>query len=118
MPQVRTEKEFPEYVFTHTQGDIVSFVISFPEHGWYKFQIFALPVSDDSKSLPNVFNYVINVRRAVKAVYPFPKQYAPWRNGCFLFSPLILNSSSRLHNVTFKVTALLRHVLSLRHFCH
>eukprot|EP00916_Digyalum_oweni_P015461 GHVL01025308.1.p1 GENE.GHVL01025308.1~~GHVL01025308.1.p1 ORF type:complete len:225 (+),score=5.00 GHVL01025308.1:80-754(+) len=100
--QVRTEKEFPEYVFTQTQGDVVSFVISFPEHGWYKFQIFALGVDDESKSLPNVFNYLIDVKRALKAVYPFPKQYAPWRNGCYLYSPLILNSSSRLHTVNFK----------------
>ncbi|PVD30459.1 hypothetical protein C0Q70_09725 [Pomacea canaliculata] len=101
--QVRTEKEFPEYVFTQTQGDIVSFVISFPEHGWYKFQIFALPASDESKSLPNVINYLIEVKRALKAVYPFAKQYAPWREGCYLYSPLILNSSSRLHTVNFKV---------------
>lgn len=100
--QARTEKEFPEYVFTQTQGNTVTFVISFPEHGWYKFQIFALPTSDESKSLPNVFNYLIDVRRALKAVYPFPKQYAPWRDGCYLHCPLVLNSSSRLANVTFR----------------
>jgi hypothetical protein len=90
-------------VFTQTQGNTVSFVISFPEHGWYKFQIFALPTSDESKSLPNVFNYLIDCRRALKAVYPFPKQYAPWRDGCYLQCPLVLNSSSRLSNVQFKV---------------
>lgn len=100
--QCRTEKEFPEYVFTQTQGNVISFVISFPEHGWYKFQVFATPTTDESKSLPNVFNYLIDCKRALKAVYPFPKQYAPWRSGCYLYTPLVLNSSSRLHSVNFK----------------
>ncbi|XP_076460852.1 uncharacterized protein LOC143293635 [Babylonia areolata] len=101
--QVRTEQDFPQYVFTQTCNEQLSYVISFPEHGWYKFQIFALPASDPNKSLPNVFNYLIDVRRALKAVYHYPKQYAQWRNGCYLYNPLILNSSSRLHNVPFKV---------------
>ncbi|KAL8571549.1 hypothetical protein ACOMHN_055668 [Nucella lapillus] len=102
--QVRTEKEFPEYVFSQTDGDKVSFVISFPEMGWYKFQIFALPTTDGSKTLPNVYNYLVDVRRALKAVYAYPKQFAPWRNGCFLHNPLIMNSSTKLHNVCFKVS--------------
>ncbi|XP_041357772.1 uncharacterized protein LOC121374731 [Gigantopelta aegis] len=96
-------KNLADYVFTQRKGDTIFFIINFPESGYYKFQIFALLASDESKSLPNVYNYLIKVDRALKAVHAFPKQYAQWKDGCYLYEPIVLNSSSRLHKVNFKV---------------
>lgn len=93
-----------EYVFTQTKDKTVSFVIHMPESGWYKLQIYGLRADDDSKSLPNVFNYLINCAHARSAVYPFPKQYAQWKDGCYLYEPLVLNSHSSLVHVNWKVS--------------
>jgi len=101
--QCRTGKDMPEYVFTQTTGDILSFVCSFPEHGYYKLQVFGLEHDNPDKSLPCMYIYLIHVARALNAVHPFPKQFAAWRNGCYLHSPLVLNSSSSLVSVHFKV---------------
>ncbi|XP_060078585.1 uncharacterized protein LOC132558077 [Ylistrum balloti] len=98
-----TEKENNEYVFTHTKDKTVVFVIQLPEIGYYKLQLFALPVTDESKSLPNVFNYLIHCTRAVQPVYPYPKQYAQWKEGCFLYKPLILHNDSKLTNIQWSV---------------
>lgn len=75
----------------------------FPEAGYYKFQIFALEASDESKSLPNVYNYLIHVKDALRQAHPFPKQYAQWKDGCYLYSPLVMNSKTSLAKVDFKV---------------
>ncbi|XP_005089662.1 uncharacterized protein LOC101849508 [Aplysia californica] len=99
----KDDKEHSEFVFTQTKDGVLSFVITFPESGFYKFQIFALEATDDSKSLPNVFNYLINVQEALKAAYPFPKQYAQWKDGCYLYSPIVLNAKTSLAKVDFKV---------------
>ncbi|XP_021365523.1 uncharacterized protein LOC110458235 [Mizuhopecten yessoensis] len=97
------EKENNEYVFTHTRDNIVEFVIQLPEMGYYKLQLFALPVSDDSKYLPNVFNYLIHFTRAMQPVYPYPKQYAQWKEGCYLNKPLILHNEATLTNIQLSV---------------
>ena len=99
----RTDKELSEYVFTQTLHGVVTFIVNLPESGFYKFQIFALPVDDDSKSLPNVYNYLINCNRALLPVFPFPKQYAQWKDGCFLHEPLCLHKDSKLTNIKWKV---------------
>ncbi|KAK6174351.1 hypothetical protein SNE40_017646 [Patella caerulea] len=103
--QCRTDKDMSEFVFVQTshKDNTVSFVISVPESGYYKFQIFALPKSNESKSLPNVYNYLIHCKQALKTVYPYPKQFAIWKDGCYLYEPLMLNSSVRLRNVNFKL---------------
>jgi len=99
----KDNKDHPEFVFTQTKDSVLSFVITFPEAGYYKFQIFALEASDEAKSLPNVFNYVIHVKEAKKAAYTFPKQYAQWKDGCYLYSPLVLNAKTSLTKIDFKV---------------
>lgn len=98
----KDDKETPENVFTHTQDKIITLVVHFPTSGYYKLQIYALLLSDESKTLPGVFNYLIHVKRALNAVYPFPKQYAQWKDGCYLHSPLVLHSGSSLAKVNFK----------------
>ncbi|GFO20188.1 kyphoscoliosis peptidase [Plakobranchus ocellatus] len=97
------DSENSEFVFTQTKDGVLSFVITLPQAGYFKFQVFALEASDESKSLPNVFNYLINVKEALKAAYPFPKQYAQWKEGCFLYSPLVLNCKTSLAKVDFKL---------------
>lgn len=99
----RTDQEVSEYVFTQTLHGVISFIVSLPESGFYKFQLFALPASDDSKSLPNVYNYLIDCVRALHPVFPFPKQYAQWKDGCYLHEPLVLHSQAPLRNVFWKV---------------
>ncbi|GAB1603989.1 hypothetical protein Ahia01_000680200 [Argonauta hians] len=98
----KDDAETPEYVFTHTLDQIVTLVIHFPASGFYKLQIYALPLSDESKTLPGVFNYLVHVKRALNAAYAFPKQYAQWKDGCYLYEPLVLHSGSSLAKVNFK----------------
>ncbi|XP_041357158.1 uncharacterized protein LOC121374227 [Gigantopelta aegis] len=96
-------KKLSDYVFTQRKGNTISFVISFPESGYYKFEIYALPSNYENKILPNVFNYLIIVDRATKVAHVFPKQYAQWQGVCYLYEPLFLDSSSGLQNIYFKV---------------
>lgn len=99
----RNDKDVSEYVFTQTMHGVISFIINLPESGFYKFQMFALPHDDDSKSLPNVLNYLINCVRALHPVFPFPKQYAQWKEGCYLHEPLVLHKDAPLRRVFWKV---------------
>ncbi|ESO90299.1 hypothetical protein LOTGIDRAFT_233820 [Lottia gigantea] len=100
----KTDKDIaPDYVFIQMERGAVSFSCSFPESGFYKFQIFALRKTDDSKSLPNVYNYLIHCKQAINPVYPYPKQYLEFKNNCRLYEPKVLNSSCRLRGVNFKV---------------
>lgn len=55
-----TNEELPQHVFTQTRGQDVSFLVSLPQVGYYKLQIFALLLPDDNKTLPGVYNYLIN----------------------------------------------------------
>lgn len=96
-------KEHPEFVFTQTKDAVVTLMVSLPESGYYKLQLYALPAGDENKTLPGVFNYLINCTRAVNAVYAFPKQYAQWKEGCYLYEPKVLHRDSKLNNINFKV---------------
>ena len=106
-----SEQEHRELVFTQTQGDVVSLVVSLPGPGYYKLQIYALLSSDDSKTLPNVYNYLIHSKvpqgcqgsPGSQAPAPFPKQYAQWKEGCYLHEPLCLSGHHNPDCVTFRV---------------
>jgi len=101
----RTEEDVSQYVFTQCQNGVITFLISMPTSDYYKFQIFALAVDDDNKSLPNVCNYLINCTQALTPVYPYPKQYAQWKEGCYLHEPLVLNKDmSGLNSVHWKLS--------------
>ncbi|ESO97033.1 hypothetical protein LOTGIDRAFT_231774 [Lottia gigantea] len=97
------EQEHKDYVFCHTQNDVSSMIATMPNPGYYKLQIYALPCDDDSKTLPGVFNYLINNQGSAKAPTPFPKQYAPWKDGCYLYDPIVLNRSMNLSNIQVKL---------------
>ena len=94
------EQEYKELVFTQTEGDVVTLVINLPGPGFFKLQIYALLASDDSKTLPNIFNYIIQSTAAAAQPIPFPKQFAQWKEGCYLYEPLNLVNKD---DVNFKV---------------
>lgn len=99
----RDNSDHSQFVFTQTYHGTITFIINLPESGYFKFQIFALPADDDCTSLPNVYNYLINCVRALHPVFPFPKQYAQWKDGCYLHEPLVLHKEAPLKNVFWKV---------------
>ncbi|KAK7508722.1 hypothetical protein BaRGS_00000288 [Batillaria attramentaria] len=102
--EAANEKEYKDLVFTQTEGEVVSLLISLPAAGYFKLQVYALPAADDSKTLPNVYNYLIqNNTPPPHSVCPYPKQYAQWKEGCFLYEPLQLSNLSNLDTVNFKV---------------
>ncbi|XP_052102018.1 uncharacterized protein LOC127735761 isoform X1 [Mytilus californianus] len=98
-----SEKEYSEYVFAQMKEGIIHVLVHMPETGYYKLQLYALPSADESKSLPNVFNYLIRCTTAAQTVHPFPKHYAQWKDGCFLHEPLVLHSNSNLTNINWRV---------------
>lgn len=99
----RDDKEHNEYVFVQNKDGCALFEIQLPESGWFKLQLFGLPLTDSSKSLPNLYNYAINCTKALHPVYPYPKQYAQWKDGCFIEEPRILAKDSRLRDIKWKV---------------
>ncbi len=101
-----------DYILQQGKGDDVYFMLKMPKIGLYKFQIYGLPYSDTSESLPGVYNYLINCRNTYSTLVPFPKQYGQWKEGCYLHEPqdgqLSANrpnkgSASSFQNVYFKL---------------
>lgn len=84
----------------------IYFVIRFPFVGFFKFQIYALPFAEPGESLPSVFNYLLEATQVNRSrsgqVMSFPQQFAQWKEGCYLHSPLdgILQSSTTSHTGT------------------
>ncbi|CAG5130018.1 unnamed protein product [Candidula unifasciata] len=98
LTQCSNDKELPEYVFVQRKDyDSIEFHVGFPDNGYYTFMIFALPESDTNDSLPNVYNYLINVERNSRPAAPFVKAYTKfYKDCCVLYEPLVLNSNSQL----------------------
>ena len=94
-------EEAPQHVFVQTKGDVISFYASLPETGYYKFQLFALPLPDDSTTLVGVYNYLINCKKITSAAVVYPKQFAQWKQGCFIKGPLSLHQANSLTDVQF-----------------
>lgn len=94
--------EHPEYVFSQTRGDVIAFSVSMPTSGYYKFQIYSLPLPNESNTLIGVFNYLINCKKVTSPVVPYPKQFAQWKEGCYINSPMTLNSANDLSSVRFE----------------
>ncbi|KAK3757666.1 hypothetical protein RRG08_000177 [Elysia crispata] len=94
---VNTDEEFPDFVFSNCLGNQISFIINMPAEGYYKLQIYAMPQSDPSQQLPGVFNYLINCKALTQAVFPFPKQYAQWKEGCFMYEPGLIPTNRGPH---------------------
>nr|KAG5714243.1 hypothetical protein BaRGS_018460 [Batillaria attramentaria] len=89
---VEKEEEFPDFVFSNTVGSNITFVVNLPHSGFFKLQIYAIALADKRQELPGVYNYLINCRQVTQAVFPFPKQYAQWKEGCFMAEPGVIPS--------------------------
>jgi hypothetical protein len=77
-----------EYILQQSSSKGVTFIVSPPRTGQFKFQIFATLASETGDSLPGVYNYLLQCRSTVDAPAPFPKQFGPWKEGCHLEGPL------------------------------
>jgi hypothetical protein len=94
---VDSDEEFPDFVFSNCLDKQITFIVNLPTAGYYKLQIYAMPLSDPSQQLPGVFNYLINCRSVTQAVFPFPKQYAQWKEGCFMYEPGVIPTNRGPH---------------------
>jgi len=81
------QDDLSDYVLQQSNTNQTAFQLRLPKRGLYKYQLYALPYSDTSESLPGVYNYLINCHRAEAHVQIFPKQYGQWKEGCFLNYP-------------------------------
>ena len=81
------QDDLSDYVLQQSNGDSMVFHLRLPHKGLYKYQIYALPNSDRSESLPGVYNYLINCHQIAGPCMEFPKQYGQWNEGCFLNYP-------------------------------
>ena len=97
------DEEQAVHVFIQTRGDVITFPVSLPETGYYKLQLFALPLPDDSKTLPGVYNYLLNCTKIEKPATSYPKQFAQWKEGCFIDEPVSLGPNSKLKDCHFRV---------------
>jgi hypothetical protein len=98
------DRECYEYVLQQCRGtSSVAFHIRLPKTGLYKFQIYAVPLSDVSDNLPNVFNCLIECTGVRAAVIPFPKQFGQWKDGCFLHEPINGHIRQSSDTIYFKV---------------
>jgi len=77
-----------EFILQQRQEDRVIFKTRMCKIGMYKLQIFAVPADNTAESLPGVYNYLISCSRASTNTKPYPKQYSPWKDGCFLHTPI------------------------------
>ena len=89
---VEEEQEYPDFIFSNTIGSNITFVVNLPNTGFFKLQIYGIPMSDKRQELPGIYNYLINCRQVMQAVFPFPKQYAQWKEGCFMAEPGVIPS--------------------------
>lgn len=98
-----SEEDVQGGVFTQYHDNVLTFHLALPEAGWYTFNIFAKPLDSEGASLPCVFTYLIQCKRALKKVFPYPKQFADFKPGCFIFKPLFLDTTKDLKKVEIKV---------------
>jgi len=77
-----------EYVLQQSGNNLATFMLKLPQVGMYKLQIYAVEFNNPSDNLPGVYNFLINCRNTLVSGVPFPKQYAPWKDGCYLYEPL------------------------------
>ncbi|KAL8571551.1 hypothetical protein ACOMHN_055670 [Nucella lapillus] len=97
------EEDVKTGVLIQSKDHKIKFHVAVSEPGWYKLNIFAAPLSSDNSSIPCVYTYLFYLKNVREIAYPYPKQFADWKEGCYLSKPKFLNPSSDLNKVKFKV---------------
>ncbi|CAL1532405.1 unnamed protein product [Lymnaea stagnalis] len=96
------KQECNDYCLIRQLGPNYLFLIRPPLPGFYKFQIYALPSDEAGPQMLGVYNYLIYSPGSF-GDNPFPKQYPPWKDGCYLYEPISLPRGIRDPMVKFKV---------------
>ncbi|KAL3864344.1 hypothetical protein ACJMK2_006035 [Sinanodonta woodiana] len=101
--EVETARDLSDYVFIQTQPSIVTFLVNIPCLGFFKLQIHGNTFRDASSTSLGLFNYLIFCKGDIEPVYPYPRQLGHWKEGCFMFEPLILHRKTNEPEVKFRV---------------
>lgn len=101
--EVDSGRDFSDYIFTQTQPSIVTFLVNIPVAGFFKLQIHGNVSEDQTHTSLGLLNYLIHCREVSGPVYPYPRQLGHWKEGCYMFEPLILHPATRAGDVKFRV---------------
>lgn len=97
-----TGQDVSDFIFIQTQPSIVTFLVNIPTSGFYKLQVHGNIAEDQTHTSLGLFNYLINCCDVTGPVYPYPRQLGHWKEGCYMFEPLILHSDMTLPEVKFR----------------
>lgn len=96
-------KDLADCVMVNNLQGRMCYTITVPQIGYYKFQIYALPLTEAGPNMVGVFNYVLLVKEVNEEMRPYPKQYPPWKNGCYMWEPRGIPHGCRAPGVPFKM---------------
>lgn len=100
--QTDTGQDVSDFIFIQTQPSIVTFLVNIPSTGFYKLQIHGNTAEDQTHTSLGLFNYLIQCREIPDGVYPYPRQLGHWKEGCYMFEPLILHAEMSQPEVKFR----------------
>ncbi|XP_052773286.1 uncharacterized protein LOC128212078 [Mya arenaria] len=92
-----------DFIFIQTQPSIVTFLVNIPSTRFYKLQIHGNTAEDQTHTSLGLFNYLIDCKKVDQNVYPYPRQLGHWKEGCYMFEPLILHGEMKKEDVKFRV---------------
>lgn len=96
-------KDLGDCVMVNNLQGRMCYTITVPQVGYYKFQIYALPLTEAGPNMVGVFNYLLLVKEVNEEMRPYPKQYPPWKNGCYMWEPRGIPHGCRAPGVPFKM---------------
>lgn len=112
-----------QQILQQTRDFQIYFVIRFPHPGFFKFQIYALPYTEPGESLPSVYNYLLEATQVNRGrnghVMCFPQQFAQWKEGCYLHTPMdgilypSVSNQPTADTVPFRVTIPTAHAVAV-----
>lgn len=97
-----TGQDVSDFIFIQTQPSIVTFLVNIPSSGFFKLQIHGNVAEDQSHTSLGLFNYLIHCKEVTDSVYPYPRQLGHWKEGCYMFEPLILHAHMNQPEVKFR----------------
>jgi len=100
--QADSGQDVSDFIFIQTQPSIVTFLVNIPSTGFYKLQVHGNIAEDQSHTSLGLFNYLIECKKVEEHVYPYPRQLGHWKEGCYMFEPLILHPDLKQDEVKFR----------------